>query len=58
MAELNYQEKPREELDHALTLMRQAMEVLDENHAPADVGAHLDQAINRLKQVISDPSAS
>ena len=36
-------------LDQALELMEQALEILDSNECPADVGAHLDLAINRLR---------
>jgi len=33
----------------ALALMERALSLLDEAEGPADVGAHLDLAINRLK---------
>lgn len=33
----------------ALRLMRDALQLLDENDGPHDAGAHLDDAINRLK---------
>lgn len=56
MAEPKSRDEPREALDYALTLMKQAMEALDQSPAPADVGAHLNQAINRLEQVISSRS--
>ena len=54
MAEAKCREEPREELGYALKLMRQAMSALDLSGAPADVGAHLDRAINRLAQAISN----
>ena len=54
MAEAKCREEPREELDYALKLMQQAMAALDQSGAPADVGAHLDRAMNRLTQVISN----
>jgi len=56
MAKPKCREEPREELEYALKLMRQAIEALDAGGAPADVGAHLDQAMNRLAQVISNRS--
>jgi hypothetical protein len=56
MAELQCREEPRPELDHALKLMRQAIAALDAGGAPADVGARLDQAINRLEQIIAGQS--
>ncbi|HEY0630096.1 MAG TPA: hypothetical protein VGD23_12285 [Sphingomicrobium sp.] len=34
----------------ALELMREALELLDGNHGPHDVRAHLDDAINRLQR--------
>jgi hypothetical protein len=33
----------------ALSLMEQALELLDRADAPAEIGAHLDLAINRLR---------
>lgn len=43
----------RERLDKAKVALRnmdQALRLLDEVDVPADVGAHLDLAINRLKE--------
>lgn len=34
--------------DDALAAMRRALHILDETHAPGDIGAHLDLAIARL----------
>ena len=34
----------------ALELMQRALDLLDNSDIPADVGAHLDLAIERLKQ--------
>jgi hypothetical protein len=33
----------------ALSLMQRALTILDETHAPAEIGAHLDLAIIHLK---------
>lgn len=41
-----------EELQSAMAMMLAALEILDEAGAPADVGAHLDLAICRLREVI------
>lgn len=40
------------ELHSAMASMVAALELLDEAGAPADVGAHLDLAICRLREVI------
>lgn len=37
----------------ALHLMTQALEILDAERGPGDVGAHLDLAIQRLKESIA-----
>lgn len=37
----------------ALERMSEALKLLDESDAPADVGAHLDLAIERLKEEIA-----
>ena len=42
-----------EELGRALSLMREALGLLDDCKAPADVGAHLDLAIQRLESTIA-----
>jgi hypothetical protein len=39
--------------NEALTLMLQALELLDENEGPDDAGAHLDLAIHRVKEWIA-----
>jgi hypothetical protein len=39
----------------ALTLMRRALGVLDENDCAPDIGAHLDLACARLEQWLLDP---
>ncbi|MEA1070920.1 hypothetical protein [Sphingomonas sp. LY160] len=36
-------------IDGAMRLMTEALIILDENDMPADIGAHLDLAINRLR---------
>ena len=41
---------PIEQMASALALMKQALDLLDEAHAPAHVGAHLDLAIARLSE--------
>ena len=38
--------------EQALLLMEQALQILDSNQCPADIGAHLDLAINRLRSEI------
>jgi hypothetical protein len=42
----------RSEYQEALSKMEAALQLLDEAAAPADIGAHLDLAINRLKQCV------
>ena len=37
----------------ALSLMQRALTILDESHAPAEIGAHLDLAIIQLSAHIS-----
>ena len=44
-------------MENALRRMREALDLLDEAQAPADVGAHLDLAIVRLAQFL-EPSAN
>ena len=44
-------------MEIALRRMREALELLDEAQAPADVGAHLDLAIVRLSEFL-EPSGS
>jgi len=41
----------------ALALMQRALAMLDESHAPAQIGAHLDLAIIRLQEHISNAGA-
>lgn len=48
----------QEKLEKALICMESALQLLDEADAPADIGAHLDLAISRLKQVLPQSSAS
>ena len=38
-------------------LLRQALDLLDQAGAPADVGAHLDFTITRVEELIGLPSA-
>lgn len=42
----------------ALALMQRALAMLDESQAPAHIGAHLDLAIIRLEEHLSDASAA
>jgi hypothetical protein len=44
-------------METALRRMREALDLLDEAQAPADVGAHLDLAIARLAQFL-DPNGN
>jgi hypothetical protein len=39
-------------LSEALELMQRALRILDQQQAPADIGAHLDLAIERLKAAL------
>jgi len=41
----------------ALALMQRALAMLDESQAPAQIGAHLDLAIIRLQEHISNAAA-
>ena len=43
-------------LHRALGLMRNALSLLDESGAPAEVGAHLDMAIISLRAIVSPHS--
>jgi hypothetical protein len=43
-------------METALRRMREALELLDQAQAPADVGAHLDMAIARLTEVVEPDS--
>lgn len=38
----------------AIELVSETLAILDEVRAPADLGAHLDLAIHRMKDVISE----
>ncbi|WP_324808324.1 hypothetical protein SH584_02615 [Sphingomonas sp. LY29] len=42
-------------IDGAMRLMTEALIILDENDMPADIGAHLDLAINRLRDHMRGP---
>ena len=42
----------RDNVTEALSLMIEALELIDANQGPDDVGAHLDLAIHRLKEWI------
>lgn len=46
--------EPGEGLEKALSYMEVALEALDEAGAPADISAHLDLAICRLREAISE----
>ena len=41
-------------LGRALLQMESALHLLDEAGAPADIGAHLDLALSRLREVMPD----
>lgn len=41
----------------ARQFMQRALAYLDDYQAPADIGAHLDQALVRLDQVISESAS-
>jgi hypothetical protein len=58
MAEVSCQKIPDEPLAYALELVKQAIAALDRAGAPADVAAHLDRAMTRLEQVLSNHSGS
>ena len=45
-------------MDEALRLMILALEILDREEAPGDVGAHLDLAIQRLRQALAARGAN
>jgi hypothetical protein len=47
-----------EDLRHALSLMETALSVLDQTDATADIGAHLDLAIERLKTFLGSTEVS
>jgi hypothetical protein len=47
-----------EDLQHALSLMETALEVLDKADGALDVAAHLDLAIQRLKAVLGEEPSS
>lgn len=40
-------------LREALRLMTQALDILDQEKAPGDIGAHLDLAIHRLRETLA-----
>ena len=42
----------------ALDLMVEALTILDEREAPADIGAHLDLAIERLREFVGQSTNS
>ena len=48
-------EGPHAPLGRALALMIDALRLLDEGEAPADIGAHLDLAICRLSEALDRP---
>jgi hypothetical protein len=56
--ETNRIDEAKQKMDEACTLMERALALLDEADAPADVGAHLDMAICRLKASSSDVPVS
>ena len=43
-----------EKLEKALICMESALQLLDDADAPADIGAHLDMSMCRLKDVLSE----
>jgi hypothetical protein len=46
--------KPSEGLQKALLYMEVALELLDKADAPTDIGAHLDLALCRLRETLSE----
>lgn len=42
-----------DELKHALSLMETALNLIDRTEAAFEVGAHLDLAVQRLKQILT-----
>lgn len=46
-----------EDLQHALSLMETALQVLDRAERALDVAAHLDLAIHRLNEILSPVGA-
>ena len=48
-------EGPHAPLGRALALMIDALRLLDQAEAPADIGAHLDLAICRLSEALDRP---
>lgn len=47
----------QEKLEKALSCMQSALQLVDDADAPADIGAHLDLAICRLKELLAQASA-
>lgn len=45
-----------QKLEKALICMKSALQLLDDAQAPADIGAHLNLAICRLKDVLPEGS--
>jgi hypothetical protein len=39
----------------ALIKLQEALQILDDSTAPSDIGAHVDLAINRLRDEVSHP---
>jgi hypothetical protein len=52
MAELAKQPGKHQLMESALGRMREALDLLDQAEAPADVGGHLDLAISRLARIV------
>jgi hypothetical protein len=48
----------QEMLRNALVLMEDALGLLDDADCAADIGAHLDLAINRLRDFVSEASSA
>ena len=46
-----------QQLRNALSLMSNALQILDETQCSADVGAHLDLAICRLSDLLPPPAS-
>jgi hypothetical protein len=44
-------------VERALELMEQALEILDNSAVPGDVGAHLDLSIARLREHLRIPNS-
>jgi hypothetical protein len=49
------EKSPAANVERALELMEQALGILDNGDVPADVGAHLDLSMVRLREHLGNP---